>query len=75
MLAPSSLSKLETENNDYCAVQSSGLFVGKIGGQLTHVKDGSFAGQSIVRGAPVAILAADMSLFAVLGSVRSWNSK
>jgi hypothetical protein len=74
VLAPASLSKLETENNDYCAVQSSGLFVGKVGGQLTLVKGGTFAGQSIVKGAPVAILSADASLFAVLGNVRSWSA-
>jgi hypothetical protein len=74
VLAPSSLSKLETENNDYCAVQPSGLFVGKIAGQLTLVKGGTFAGQSIVKGAPVAILSADASLFAVLGNVRSWSA-
>ncbi len=74
-LQPQSLAKLETENNDVCVPIQGGLNVGKVSGGMTFVPGASFAGQQILRGAPIAILARDASLYAVLGSVRAWVSK
>ncbi len=69
---PTDLVRFETENNDLCTSVPGGLAIGKLGAPSTTVQAAHFGAQTIVRSAPVAILASDSSLFAVLGSVRSY---
>jgi len=73
-LDPHRLAQLETEDDDVCTRRNGGLSIGKVGGAARFLPGGSFAGQLILRGAPVAILTADVGLYAVLGNVRAWVS-
>jgi hypothetical protein len=74
-LPPTDLVRLETENNDLCTTVAGGLAIGKLGAPSATVPLAHFGGQIIVRGAPVAVLSKDSSLFAVLGNVRSYVRK
>ncbi|MFO0547052.1 MAG: hypothetical protein U0271_01625 [Polyangiaceae bacterium] len=71
-VAPGELSRLQTENDDTCAVVPEGLAVGRVGAPTTRLPGGNFGDQTIVRSAPIAVLSVDASLFAVLGNVRSY---
>lgn len=72
---PADLVRFETENNDLCTAVPDGLAIGKVGARSTTVHAAHFGTQTIVRGAPVAVMAKDGSLFAVLGNVRSYVRK
>jgi hypothetical protein len=72
---PSEVLRLDTENNDQCVATKDGLSVGKRGGAAQNVPGGSFRSQVVVRGAPVAVILGDGSLFAVLGNVRAFVKK
>lgn len=74
-VAPTELVRFETENNDLCTTVPDGLAIGKLGAPSSTVSGAHFGSQTIVRGAPIAILAKDSSLFAVLGNVRSYVRK
>ena len=74
-IPPQELARFETENNDTCSALPEALAVGKVGAPVSTIKGAHFGAQTIVRGAPVAILATDASLFAVLGNVRSYVRK
>ncbi|NUP12424.1 MAG: hypothetical protein HOW73_40785 [Polyangiaceae bacterium] len=74
-ISPHELVRFETENNDTCTAITEGFTIGKLGALPNNVKGSHFGAQTIVRGAPVAILCADASLFAVLGNVRSYVRK
>jgi len=69
-LAPQELARLETENNDLCSAIPGGLSLGKVGQPVQPIPGANLGAQTIVRGAPIAILSKDSSLFAVLGSCR-----
>lgn len=72
---PSEVLRLDTENNDQCVATADGLSVGKRGSTAQHVAGASFRNQIVVRGAPVAVMLNDGSLFAVLGNVRAFVKK
>jgi hypothetical protein len=72
---PSEVLRLDTENNDQCVATADGLSVGKRGGAAQNVPGASFRNQVVVRGAPVAVMLGDGSLFAVLGNVRAFVKK
>lgn len=74
-ISPQELARFETENNDTCSTVPDGLAVGKVGAPISTIKGAHFGAQTLVRGAPVAVLAADASLFAVLGNLRSYVRK
>ena len=69
---PSELQRLDTENNDQCVATPDGLAVGKRGAPAQTIPGANFRSQSIVQSAPVAVLLADGSLYAVLGNVRAF---
>jgi hypothetical protein len=72
---PSEVLRLDTENNDQCVATKDGLSIGKRGGVAQNVPGASFRSQVVVRGAPVAVILGDGSLFAVLGNVRAFVKK
>ena len=72
---PQELVRLDTENNDLCTATSNGLALGKLGQRSTTIVGAHLGAQTIVRGAPLAILAKDSNLYAVLGNVRSYVKK
>lgn len=72
---PNELLRLDTENNDQCVATKDGLAVGKRGAPAQTIAGANFRSQSIVRGAPVAVLLEDGSLYAVLGNVRAFVKK
>ena len=69
---PDEVKRFETENNDVVTTMTGGLAIGKTGDRPNPVHGAGFGTQSIVRGAPVAVMGADAGLFAVLGNVRSY---
>ncbi len=72
---PQELVRLDTENNDLCTATTGGLALGKLGQRSNTIVGAHLGSQTIVRGAPLAILAKDSNLYAVLGNVRSYVKK
>jgi len=72
---PQDLVRLDTDNNDLCTAASGGLALGKLGQRSSTIAGAHLGSQTIVRGAPLAILAKDSNLYAVLGNVRSYVKK
>lgn len=72
---PQDLVRLDTENNDLCTATNGGLALGKLGQRSNTIVGAHLGAQTIVRGAPLAILAKDSNLYAVLGNVRSYVKK